>query len=58
MENVYSLIFQAIDERFPKGDIKREWNHENKGSTPVEQTDNNNPFSESNSNSGVNSGGS
>jgi predicted nucleic acid-binding Zn-ribbon protein len=54
MENMSSLIFQAIDERFPEGDIK---NHENKGSTHAEQTANNKPFSESNSNSGVNSSG-
>jgi hypothetical protein len=59
MKNMFSLIFQAIDEGFSKGDIKMEWTHENKGSTHVEQTANNKPFStsESNSNSGVNSGG-
>jgi hypothetical protein len=34
-----------------------EWTHENKGSSHVEKTSNNNPFSESNSNSGVNSSG-
>jgi TolA-binding protein len=57
MQNMASLIFQAIDEIFPKGDIKMEWMHENKGSTHIEKTSNNNPFSESNSNSGVNFGG-
>jgi len=54
MQNMSSLISQAIDGRFPKGDIKREWTHENKCSNHVEQTVNNKPFSESNSNCGVN----
>jgi predicted nucleic acid-binding Zn-ribbon protein len=57
MQNMSSLISQDIDGRFPKGDIKMEWTHENKGSTHVEQTANNKTFSESNSNCGVNSGG-
>jgi hypothetical protein len=52
-----SLISQAIDGRLPKGDIKMEWTHENKGSTHFEKSANNKPFSESNSNYGVNSGG-
>jgi len=57
MKNMSSLVSQVIDGRFPKGDIKMEWNHENKGSTHVEQTANNNPFSKSISNCGVNSCG-
>jgi hypothetical protein len=54
-----SMIFQALDERLPKGDIKMQGTHENKGSIHVEQTANNKPFSTSefNSNSGVNYGG-
>jgi hypothetical protein len=54
-----SMIFQALDERLPKGDIKMQGTHENKCSIHVEQTANNNLFStsESNSNSGVNYGG-
>jgi hypothetical protein len=54
-----SMIFQDLDERFPKGYIKMQGTHENKGSIHVEQTANNKPFStiESNSNSGVNYGG-
>jgi hypothetical protein len=36
MKNMSPLIFQAIDGRFPKGDIKMEWNHENNGSNHVE----------------------
>jgi hypothetical protein len=54
-----SMIFQALDERFPKRDIKMQGTHENKDSICVEKTTNNNPFStsESNSNSGVNNGG-
>jgi len=57
MKNMSSLISQPIDGRLPKGDIKMEWTHENKGSIHVEQTTNNKPFNESNSNYGVNSGG-
>jgi hypothetical protein len=30
IQNMSSLISQAIDGRFPKGDIKMEWNHEKK----------------------------
>jgi hypothetical protein len=54
-----SLIFQDLDEIFLKGYIKMEGTHENKGSTHVEQTVNNKPFStnESKYNSGVNYGG-
>ena len=60
MQNSMSyMIFQVLDERLPKGDIKMKRTHENKGSIHVEQTANNKPFStsESNSNSGVNYGG-
>jgi predicted nucleic acid-binding Zn-ribbon protein len=59
MKKMSSMIFQALDEKFPKGDIKTEGTHVNKGSTHVEQTANNKSFltSESNSNSGVNYGG-
>jgi gas vesicle protein len=36
-----SMMFQALDERLPKGDIKMQGTHENKGSIHVEQpTDN------------------
>jgi hypothetical protein len=59
MQNSMSSICQALDERLPKGDIKTQGNHENKGSIHVEQTANNKSFSnsESNSNSGANYGG-
>jgi hypothetical protein len=58
-KSMSSMIIQALDERFPKGDMKMQGTHENKGSIHVEQTANNNPFStsESNSNNGVNYGG-
>jgi hypothetical protein len=54
------MIFQALEERLPKGDIKIKGIHENKGSIHVEQIANNYifPTSESNSNSGFNYGGS
>jgi hypothetical protein len=41
---VSSMIFQALDDRFPKGDIKMEETHENKGSNHVEQNANITPF--------------
>jgi hypothetical protein len=50
-----SMIFQAIDERHPKGYIKIQGTHENKGSIQVEQLVNNKQFySGFNFNSGVN----
>jgi hypothetical protein len=54
-----SMIFQALDERLSKGDIKMQGTHENEGNIRVEQIVDNNPFltSESNSNIGVNYGG-
>ena len=52
-----SMIFQALDERLLKGDIKMQGTHENKGSIKVEQPTNNTIFSSGfNSNSGVNYG--
>jgi hypothetical protein len=60
MQNSMSfMIFEALDGRLPKGDIKMQGTHENKVSIHVEQTVNNKQFltSESNSNSGVNYGG-
>jgi hypothetical protein len=58
-KSISSMIFQALDERFPKGYIKMQGTHENKSSIHVEQNANNNQFSasESNSNSGFNYGG-
>jgi hypothetical protein len=54
-----SMIFQDLDERPPKGEIKNKVTHENKGSIHVEQIVDNEQFSTSefNSNSGVNYGG-
>ena len=53
-----SMIFQALGERLPKGDIKMKWIHENKGSIHVENTtDNKQLWSGFDSNSGVNYGG-
>jgi hypothetical protein len=53
-----SMIFQALDEKLPKGDIKMQGTHENKGSIHVEQPVNNKNFSSGfNSNSRVRYGG-
>jgi hypothetical protein len=52
------MIFHALDERLPKGDIKMQGTHENKGGIKVEQPADNNQFSSGfNSNSRVNNGG-
>ena len=37
-----SMIFHALDERLPKGDIKKKGTHENKCSIHVEQPSRNN----------------
>ena len=49
------MIFQALDERLRKGDIKMQRTNENKGSIQVEKTVDNNKFSSGfNYNSGIN----
>ena len=46
-KSMSSMIFQDLDERLPKGDLKMQGTHENKGSIHVKQASNNNPFSTS-----------
>jgi hypothetical protein len=42
--SLFSMIFQALDERLPKLYIKMQGTHENKGSILVEQPIDNNQF--------------